>query len=179
MARRNFPARRKSIWANQSITTPVSLTNQGVVIMDMLAATESNYGVSAFAGITIGPIIGQVQIQATAETTPVASNGLVGLGIAVVDRDQSNVPDPLTDDFDWIWLYRSPSLFTSPADQPASAAWLLFPESASSIFINNRSMRKMKQNHLELVLIGQHNDGFAGNHEPAVTGYLRTLIKLP
>jgi len=174
--RKNVPAKRKTLWANAETSASPTATT-GTVVLDLLAETLANYGLTSFLGVTVGRIIGQIGIAGAAENPVIAgATGRLGLGIALVDKDQVNVPDPLDDDYDWLWLYRSPQLYVR-SDTPTAVDYPYLPEATSVQFIDNRSKRVIRQNHMKLVLIGQHVT-FAA-HEPQISAGFRTLIYLP
>ena len=176
------PAKRKTIWANSRISGVVSIPQtNAIVLLDLLAETEAQIGVNNIPGATVGTIIGKIGLSAAAETTAIHSEGQVNLGICLVDLDQSNIPDPGTDDYDWLWLSRGIQMFTRPDQRDAASAPYL-PEIETTQVVHNRSKRVLRQNHTKLVLVGEFLTGTfnsGADHAPQASAAFRTIVYLP
>ncbi len=175
-----IPAKRKTIWANSATSGVVTVAQtNAIILLDLLTETETAIGVNNIPGATVGTIIGTIGINAQAETTAIHAAGQVNLGICLVDLDQSNIPDPGADDYDWLWLSRGIQLFTRPDQRDAAAAPYL-PEISTTLLVHNRSKRVLRQNHTKLVLVGEFAGFNAGaDHAPQVSAAFRTILYLP
>ncbi len=170
--------RRKTVWANSDMTALQTLTSTGVSALNLLAELEASIGVNWIPGITVGPIILTYQMFASAEASPTVGQGhTVGLGITLTDDDAVNLPDPESDDADW--MFRTVFEAVTPIDVPASFAYPSVPwDVTQKSMMVLRGQRKLLNNHQSLDLIVQ-SSSVNGVHDPSIYASARTLVRLP
>ena len=161
--------RRKRQWAS-TLTSGTSIASTGTVILDLMGEWETAVGHEAYA-VTTQRFIGNFSINTAAGSSP-GDLGVVSIGIAIIDKDQVNVPDPNTDHFDWLYVTHRPVVVH--ADQPASFP---YPGIYGDVVLDIQSARRLSDPHKKLVLIGAH-DGALGSN-PTLVGGIRTLFLLP
>ena len=176
-ARGHFPARRRRQWALQRLQTNLTPAGGGGKdAVDLLAQYRTRMGISHTQGMTVAAIRGALYPQFAAAPAVLDAQE-VFVGITVVSQDAfasgaSALPDPATDDADWVWhnwMY-VPASSTSIV----SAAW-----EGLRLDIHNKSMRKMEQANKTLVIVAT-NLNISGNDVTInVLGYTRTLLLLP
>ena len=119
--------------------------------------------------VTVSNIRGHLCMTATA--TPPTANGIWAAGIAWMPESilASQLPSPITDDYDWIWHNIGGST------QGLATGDYLWGKGVDGLIINNRSMRKQRDAFSKLVLVTASATGQNAN----VFGGFRILYLLP
>ena len=156
------------LWSSNltgGVTIPAT---NATVMLDLASDLEADIGHNLY-NATTQRFIGDFVIRTAASGTA-GDQGIVSLGITFVDRDQSNVPDPNDDHYDWLWLRHIP--VNVHPDHATNGG----PAEGGFVRIDAKSRRRMRQTHQKLVLLAAHDNALASN--PTLVGGIRTLFAL-
>ena len=142
--------RRARQWAQvQASGTIVAATQAGMLVVDLLAGLEADLAMN-FSNITAGAMNINVNYRSTGSTT--GDDTTVTAAVAWINSESfglggTSVPDPFTDHFDW--MFYDTRTLTASRDVTDIDEQVF----NSQLEIRNRSMRKQRENHSNLVII--------------------------
>ena len=169
--------RRQRQWAITDLGTGFQPTAAGLDSVDLLAGLESELGYEQ-NNITVLNIRGRLFPRWGADPAAGDASTLF-LGITFVSQQAfavaagAGLPDPAVDNADWMWH----DVFTIGSND--TNRWPTSLNGFAGLEINNRSMRKMRENNSVLALIA-NNQSNQGTGQPIIVlGGLRVLVALP
>ena len=180
--------RRRRQWVTVESQGALALTSTlspAFLFPDLLVNMPGSQ--EAQGGLTIGNIVGFIQVVAAAESTPTSVAGNVSVGLTILPKQTSElgagvagVPNPVSvteQQAAWWWRWETPRIFSDPNLQPASQQWPYYPTDQATIPINIRSMRKIPSGSVAAISVAQ--EGWVSTHEPTFFAWLRILVLLP
>ena len=168
-ARRQYPpSNRANQWIISHDESLIGAAGAPVIISDLTADYEAALG-RVQNNSTVTAIRGRLGL--TASATPPTANGFTAAGIAFVNTNvtAAEVPDPLDDNYDWIWHD------ISPVVQGLATGDYAWGKGTPPVMIYNKSQRKMRESFSKLVLVARQDS----NQNLNVVFSCRTLWKLP
>ncbi len=166
--------RRARTWAQSSQNGSIAAaTHAGAIAFNLLTAYEADIG-AELHNVTVSAINFNVNYRLTSSTT--GDDFTVFCGIILMGEDAftvggTSLPDPASDHADWMfWDNRTLSSSRDVTDIDEQVQ-------GSLLRINNRSMRKMRENHQVLAMIFRATVLQPTTVQVFIGG--RTLILLP
>jgi len=166
--RRFAGPKRANQWVISHNESLIGAAGAPVIVEDLTADYETALG-RIQTNTTVTAI--RAYFGATASATPPTANGFVSIGIGFVNTNvtAAEIPDPLNDDFDW--LFHS----ILPVVQGLATGDYAWGKGTEPLEINNRSQRKLRQAFSKLVVVARQDS----NQNLNIVYGGRTLWKLP
>ena len=161
-------ARKQRQWVTSDIDSNALAATATQLVRNMSSDFETVLGRTS-ASVTVAAIKGR--IHTTNGATVASNNSKLAYGIAWLPENLTTVaeiPNPLTDDYDWIWrevVFKAEGV---SGDQVTG-------QGTDSILVDSQSMRRQRQTNNKLCLIARWD----GNQSVNRVANLRTLYLLP